>query len=459
MTNRLLTTALLSLLSCPLFALVEGELKEKDLKPDGGEKFVIKYALEVPKTVAPAGTTDPTKQVGLFLCFHGHGGQATHEAGNVVRIMKGLKILDGYIVLGAKSQGEGWDEGADVEPVTKLSEWAKKTYPVNPRRVYTFGMSSGGNMSGVFGLARPEIIAASVIYGSGVYKRGLMAKNYKLDLPDFYMVMGLDDDDAHKSGSRGTYKAWKELGINVIYREIEGLPHTSHHPPTNDETILWATRLRHKTMALSKEETELLKPIAKTAKKDGADQAACDTIALVGGFQAGSVVKDLLDHKDAAVRVRAAQICDRALMGDDITAVLAKKAKDPDAEVRKAVFASLGTAATHRFMIAQDTLCFVLGQKKWDLGEKLLAVQGLTTATRFHIRGFYQDPPLQTALVKALDDDELDVRKAAFAALKPIQDSGYDPEVERSKRKQSMAKWEEWLAKITGKDKDAAAKK
>jgi dienelactone hydrolase len=451
---RLLASALLALLACPLFALVEGELKEKDIKPDGGEKFIIKYALEVPKDIAPAETTDPAKQVGLFLCFHGKGGQAPNEASNVIGIMKGLKILDGYVVLGAKSQGEGWEENDDVEPVTKLAQWAMKKFPINPRRVYTFGMSSGGNFSGVFGLSRPEMIAASIVYGSGVYKRGLTAKNPKVDLPDFYLVMGLDDDEAHKSGSRDTYRRFKELGINVIYREIEGLPHSSHHPPTNAETISWATRLRHKVIPLAKEETELLKPIAKAAKKDGADQAACDAIALVGGFQAGTVVKDLLEHKDPAVRARAAATCDRALMGDDLTAALAKKLKDADAEVRKAAFASLGTAATFRYQVAQDTLCFVLGQKKWDLGEKLLAVQGLTVATRFHLRGFYQDPPLQLALIKALDDDELEVRKAAFAALKPIQDSGYDPEAERTKRKQAMAKWEEWLAKIMGKDKD-----
>lgn len=90
--------AVLALALCcrPLFALVEGELNEKDLTPDGNEKFVIAYALEVPKDCPPADTTDPTKQLGLFLCFHGHGGKATHEASNVVRIMKGLKLLDGY---------------------------------------------------------------------------------------------------------------------------------------------------------------------------------------------------------------------------------------------------------------------------------------------------------------------------------------------------------------------------
>jgi hypothetical protein len=457
MPIRAFATLVLALCCQPLFALVEGELKEKDLTPDGGEKFVIKYAIEVPKDAPAADTTDPAKQLGLFLCFHGKGGQATHEANNVVRIMKGLKILDGYIVLGAKSQGEGWEEEADVPPVTKLAQWALKKYAINPRRVYTFGMSSGGNFSGVFGLAKPDLIAASVVYGSGVYKRGFTVKDPKMDLPDFYMVMGLDDDEPHKNGSRDTYRRFKDQGINLIYREIAGLGHSSHHPPTNDETIQWAIRQRHKTIPLSAAETDLLKPIAKNAKKLGVDDAGADALALVGGLQAASVVKDLFDHKDVAVRVRAAKICERALMGDAITALLAKKVKDKDADVRAAAFASLNTGANFRYQSAQDTLCFVLDQKKWDVTEKLQAIQGLTTAIRFQIKGFYQDPPLLVTLIKALDDEDASVRAAAFAALKPIQDSDYDAAMDKSKRRQAMVKWEEWLAKIMDGDPSKTA--
>jgi predicted esterase len=446
---------LLLMTSTPLFALVEGELKEKDIKVDGTDKFIIKYAIEVPKAIAPADTTDPAKQVGLFLCFHGKGGQAPNEANNVIRNMKSLGILDQYIVLGAKSQGEGWEEQADVEPVTHLAKWALKTYPVNPRRVYTFGMSSGGNFSGVFGLARPEIIAASIIYGSGVYKRGLMAKDPKMDLPDFYMVMGLDDDEPHKNGSRGTYKNWKDLGINVIYREIYGLAHSSNHPPTNSESILWATRQRHKTMLLSAAETALIKPIAKSAKKDGIDDAGADILALVGGLQAASVVKDVFDHKDPAVRIRAAKLCERALMGDGITTLLAKKVKDSDPAVRAAAFASLGTASNFRYQSGQDTLCYILGQKKWELSEKLLTVAGLKISIQFQIKGFYQDPPLLVALIKALDDEKEEVRAAAFDAIKGIQESDYAAAAEKNQRRQMMVKWEEWLAKLIDGDKTA----
>lgn len=448
--------ALLLLIVCaPLFALVEGELKEKDIKADGGEKFIIKYAIEVPKNIPPADNKDPTKQLGLFLCFHGKGGQAPNEAKNVIRIMKDLGILDQYIVLGAKSQNEGWEEKADVEPVGHLAAWALKNFPINPRRVYTFGMSSGGNFSGVFGLARPDIIAASIIYGSGVYKQGLDIKNPQMDVPDFYMVMGLDDDEPHKNGSRGTYKRWKEMGINVIYREIAGLGHSSRHQPTNNESILWAIRQRHKTMPLSAEETELIKALTKNAKKSGVSDLGAEALALVGGFQAASVVKDLLNHKSAAVRIRAAQICERALMGNEITSLLAKNAKDKDAHVRAAVFTSLGTAANFRYKSAQDTLCYVLTQKKWDVSEKLRAVAGLQTAIQFHINGFYQDPELVTALITSLNDDEKSVRAAAFEAIKPIQVSDYDPSADASKRKQMMVKWESWLGELLNGNKTA----
>ena len=42
-----------------------------ELKDDTG-KTIIRYVVDAPDNIAPAGTTDPTKQVGLFLCFHEH---------------------------------------------------------------------------------------------------------------------------------------------------------------------------------------------------------------------------------------------------------------------------------------------------------------------------------------------------------------------------------------------------
>ena len=52
-----------AIFSVPLKAAADTELKD-----DTG-KTIIRYVVEPPAGVAPAGTTDPARQVGLFLCF------------------------------------------------------------------------------------------------------------------------------------------------------------------------------------------------------------------------------------------------------------------------------------------------------------------------------------------------------------------------------------------------------
>jgi hypothetical protein len=48
-----------------------GAMQETELKDESG-KTIIKYVIEIPGGIAPAGTTDPAKQVGLILCFQEH---------------------------------------------------------------------------------------------------------------------------------------------------------------------------------------------------------------------------------------------------------------------------------------------------------------------------------------------------------------------------------------------------
>ena len=44
----------------------------------------------------------------------------------------------------------------DHEPIAKLIEWAKKTYPINPRRVYMYGKGEGGKISGELAMFHPD---------------------------------------------------------------------------------------------------------------------------------------------------------------------------------------------------------------------------------------------------------------------------------------------------------------
>jgi len=54
-----------------IFAVPLKAAADTELKDDTG-KTIIRYVVEPPAGVAPAGTTDPARQVGLFLCFPEH---------------------------------------------------------------------------------------------------------------------------------------------------------------------------------------------------------------------------------------------------------------------------------------------------------------------------------------------------------------------------------------------------
>ena len=51
---------------------VPGAAEETELKDETG-KTIARYVIEVPAGIAPAGTTDPARQVGLIFCFQEHG--------------------------------------------------------------------------------------------------------------------------------------------------------------------------------------------------------------------------------------------------------------------------------------------------------------------------------------------------------------------------------------------------
>src|SRR3954451_15404842 len=61
--------ALLVITGCSVSALPAAE--ETELRDEGG-KTVVRYIVEAPANVAPAGTTEPGRQVGVIFCFQEH---------------------------------------------------------------------------------------------------------------------------------------------------------------------------------------------------------------------------------------------------------------------------------------------------------------------------------------------------------------------------------------------------
>jgi hypothetical protein len=73
-------------------------------------------------------------------------------------------------------------------------------------------------------------------------------------------------------------------GYHVIAREFDEGSERSYHPPSNDDAIGWATRLRNKNIAPSAAEMNLLKPFAKNAPAPVS--AYYPSLVLVGGVPA-----------------------------------------------------------------------------------------------------------------------------------------------------------------------------
>jgi hypothetical protein len=430
----------IALFLTPLCAAVETELKD-----DAG-KTIIHYVVEAPESTAPAATTDPAKQLGLILCFPEHDRPTGDEILPVREALKRLGIREGYVLLAGHPQERKFG-AADHEPIEKLIAWAKRTYPINPRRVYMYGKGEGGKISGEFAMIHPNLVTASITYSWGWWKMP-SELNEAIDplnsAPEFYMVLGLRDLSYHLTTVRDTYGRVNAKGYHVIYREFEDLGARTYHPPSNDDAIAWVTRLRNKNIPASPEEQRLLKEPVNV-------HGFFPTLALVGGTAAGTVVEKLLGSADANIRAAAAETCVHAIFGESTIRALAKTLADPSPKVRSAAIHALAINANWRSEAAQQALIRLATDKGADATDRVGAVDGLVQAVRFQVKGFHQDPPIFKALVALLDDSNEELRVMAANTLAPIRDRDFRGDSGRPERKTPNGGWTHWLDEITTK--------
>src|ERR1051326_7534024 len=193
--------ALATLALAPLFAAQESELKN-----DAGNT-VLKYVIEVPPGVAPAGVTDPAKQVGLILCSQEHDTPTGNDLFPVRQSLIRQGLLDRYVLIAPAPQGRKFGP-ADHAPIEKLIAWAKKTYPINPRRVYMYGKGEGSKISMEFTMTHPDLVAAAIGYS---WVAWLMPSevdgpiDYVNQAPEIYLTLGRRDLANHLSCVRDAY--------------------------------------------------------------------------------------------------------------------------------------------------------------------------------------------------------------------------------------------------------------
>ncbi|MGH9719852.1 MAG: HEAT repeat domain-containing protein [Bryobacteraceae bacterium] len=432
----------------PLSAAQENELK------DESGKTIVKYVVEVPPGIAPAGATDPARQVGLILCFQEHDTPTGNDLFPVRQALWRRGLVDKYIRLAAAPQSRKFGP-ADHQPLEKLIAWAMKTYPINPRRVYMYGKGEGSKISMEFMMTHPNVITAAIGYSWGAW---LMPSELKEPLdfvnraPEIYLTLGRRDLDNHISCVRDAYLRLKAKGYHLIYREFDELGDRTYHPASNDDALLWATRLRNKNIAPSAEETKLLKAFNVTppASVDG----YYPTLALVGGAPAGAVLQKLFESKDAKVRAAAAATCSHGIFGQAAIEALTKLASDPSVKVRQETVRALAMYANWRYEAAQKSLIALATGKNADPLDRLNATDAIGYALRLQVKGVRQDPEMFKALVSLLQEKEEPVRSTAAGILAPI----YEPAVAVSgspRRRSPEGGWEKWLGEITAKEKGA----
>ena len=360
---------------------------ETELKDETG-KTIVSYIAEAPANVAPVGTTDPARQVGVIFCFQEHTSPPGADIFPVRESLKRLGLSDDYVLLAIRAQSpRGGLGSADYVPIQKLLEWAEKTYPVNPRRIYMYGKGAGGFVAGEFTMLHPELITASISYSWGWWTMPSELDN-PLDpvnsAPEFYMVLGMRDFTHHITTVRDTYERVKAKGYHVIYREFEELGERSYHPTSNDDAISWATRLRNKNIPPSPEELKLLAAFDKAAPPVPV-AGYYPSLALVGGAPAGAVLQKLFVSSDAGVRAAAAETCNRGIFGEATTAALGKLVADPSPEVRNAALRALASYANWRSAAAQQVLIERATDKSLDRTPDLTPQTGLPRRSSYRL--------------------------------------------------------------------------
>jgi TPR repeat protein len=427
-------------LLAPLRAAQETELKDET------GKTILKYVVEAPPGIAAAGVTDPAKQVGLILCSQEHDTPTGNDIFPVRQSLLRQGLLDQYVLIAPAPQGRKFGPD-DHQPIEKLIAWAKKTYPINPRRVYMYGKGEGSKISMEFTMTHPNLVTAAIGYSWGAWLMPSELKetlDYANSAPEIYLTLGRRDLANHLSCVRDAYLRLREKGYHFIYREFDELGDRTYHPPSNDDALAWATRQRNKNLAPSADEAKLLKAFS------GAPPAAVDghypALAMVGGAPAGAVLQKLFDSKDANVRAAAAETCRHGIFGQATTAALAKLAADPSIKVRRSAVRALAMYANWRYAPAQQALIQMAVDKSADPLDRLNATDAIGYAVRLQVKGIRQDPPMFHALVSLLQEKDEPVRSTAAGILAPI----YEPAAEGAQRRRSPeGGWEKWLADIS----------
>ena len=404
----------------------------------GGE--VMRYRLFAPASL-------PEKSVlGLVICFHGTGGDENYMTQHAHDALVEDALAAGYVVAGGKSLGNAWGTG-DEANVLQFVDWLVTVYPIDRRRLFTWGHSNGGWMSSYFASHHADRFAGLVRWAG-----------YGADQPskpgqtlEYYLVHGDMDGSVKVDQSRGLRDQLRRPG-HYVYRELKGADHGSllGVKAVRDDAARWLDCIRHPEIPLPADDVKQLRQFAAAKLDDAfAQDATWTELVRIGGQPAWSVAAKAAKSKTASVRAALCTACAHCRFADEETvAVLAKLAEDEDATVAKAAIAALGVHANWRSAAAQGTLARLALAKKGNAESRSLADGMLSTAMTLPLLGnTADDPVLFDAATTLMDIDPLELRTTIFAPLLvAVPDGkGYDPQGDAKARRPGIIAWKTWF--------------
>lgn len=427
-----------------------GEFKD-EYKDPKTKQLVMRYRMRAPDKL-------PEKRhLGLIVYFHGMNGNEDSLFGFVTESLKRLGLTQQYVVMGGKARGAGWTKGDD-EYLLKWIDWAKKTYPVDPRRVHIVGGSNGGWMVKRFGYNNQDLLASVSAYCGGGNNFEDEPTDPKLppkpplmfkapDRTEFYLVHGDADKEVDVKSSRDCSAELKRKGYRYVYREITGGDHGSifRVPDVADDVFAWMHSLRHKELPLASDDKKTLIAFKSKEEKLYTPEGIAE-ISRIGGILGGRAADGGFDVKTEATRVASVATTHKTLYGREMVIELLKLLNDKSDAVKEAAYRGLGVAANWRYPEAQEQVILKARSKATPVADRARAIEAMGKAAKLQLLGNFEDKMLIWMLVLLLDDEELKVREAAFAQLeKNVKDTfDYKPDLPTSERKASMAKWKSW---------------
>ena len=176
----------------------------------------------------------------------------------------------------------------------------------------------------------------------------------------------------------------------------------------------------------------------------------CLRVARIGGGR-GRRPHQALASPNPALEPRR-RTTEQTLYNQAVIASLIALLHDQTQDVRAAAIRGLAGAANWRDMEAQKALCRLARTADTASADRLLAVDALHRATRLALLGNFEDALPVWTLVALLDDENLQIRQAAFAVLgKNVPDTfAYRPDLPQPDRKTAVKKWQAWCLETCG---------